>query len=368
MIFRFITLVILALTIGFGFGLPNAAAQDRGPIGDATAAPKKLPRAILAHAEFDGEHPVKLTYKNLTLTVTSEPDEDPEFRVPVVTGWFHGHEVFRIKIDPGRDEPRTYVYVMNLDSRASFPQVVLTYYWGGAHCCMTTKIATIDGKKKWHVVDGDVLDGEGYRFLDLDRNGEVELVSVDNSFLYAYGCYACSFAPTNIKKLAGLRLKDVTHEPKYRPFLRQELMEMEQDKDYDHASSGFLSGWVAQKALVGELDNAWRVMLRTWDRDAEWSTAWQVTQDTPLDNADWWSAWQMTSRITGLNPERLPARCTIAVSIDKCPRDKLRPLSFPEVLAPHLLEAGYISADELRRLPMQVAAVPADTSKGGAKP
>jgi hypothetical protein len=211
---------------------------------------------------------------------------------------------------------------MRLDPTTSLPQVILEYFWGGAHCCTITKIATVDSSGKWHAVDGEVLDGGGYRFEDLDGNGGNELVSVDNSFLYAFACYACSYAPTRIHKLIGSELREVTRNPRYQNFLRQQLREMEtyalkSSEDQLH-SNGYLAGWVAAKSLVDEFGQAWRTMLTAYDRDSDWTLE----------------------------------ECLIGVSIDKCPEDKKRRLEFPEALAKHLVDNGYITAEEKQRLVM----------------
>jgi hypothetical protein len=90
-----------------------------------------------------------------------------------------------------------------------------------------TKIVTVDSAGTWHVVDGGALDGGGYVFSDLDEDDGAELLSKDNSFLYAFGPYPDSYAPTRITKLVGSELRDVTHDTRYQDFLRQQLHEMD---------------------------------------------------------------------------------------------------------------------------------------------
>ena len=243
--------------------------------------------------------------------------------MPVATGRYGDLSVFSLKIDQnGREEPSADVRIMRLDPTTSLPQVILEYFWGGAHCCTITKIATVDSSRNWRVVDGEVLDGGGYRFEDLDGNGGNELVSVDNSFLYAFACYACSYAPTRIHKLVRSELSDVTRNPLYQNFLRQRLRAMETDalqssEDQLH-SNGYLAGWVAAKSLVGDFQQAWRTMLTAYDRNSDW-----VLEE-----------------------------CLTGVRIDKCPEDKKRRMEFPEALAKHLVDNGYITAEQKQRLVM----------------
>ena len=180
----------------------------------------------------------------------------------------------------GVEKPAADVRVMRLDPTTTAPQIVFTYFWDEfpGHCCTVTKIATVDSAGAWHVVDGGALDGGGYVFSDLDEDDGAELVSKDNSFLYAYASYPESYAPTRISKLVGSELRDVTHDTRYQPVLRQELHEMEMMAQGDSAtpgsdmtrSNGYLAAWVAQKSLIGELEGAWKTMLASYDRNSDW--------------------------------------------------------------------------------------------------
>jgi serine protease Do len=277
----------------------------------------------VARISYDGKKPAGLQHGDISLTVDSEPVAGGPERMPFVTGRYKGQTAFTIRLNDGPDsygqeEPAATVSLMKIDPSTPAPQVVLSYFWGGAHCCTMTRIATIDPAGQWRVVDAGALDGEGYEFKDLDGDGGSELISVDNSFLYAFGCYACSFAPTQIHKLVGPALKDVTREVRYRRFLKYQIRQMEQaaTKDEQWGSNGFLGGWVASKALVGELSDAWRTMLQRYERQPDW-------------NMD---------------------ECLTGVELDKCPPDKVRKLNFPTALAKHLLSNGYITANELQRL------------------
>ncbi len=219
---------------------------------------------------------------------------------------------------------------MKIDPSTTAPQIVFTYYWSGGHCCTVTKIATLDSGGNWHVVDGGVLDGGGFEFKDLDGDGGRELVSLDNSFLYAFGCYACSYAPTRIKKLIGTDLRDVTVDGRYQSFLRLRLREMQAnartygDEQTFH-SGGYLGGWVAAKALVGEFPDAWRKMLTSYHRSSDWTME----------------------------------ECIRPIPLNQCSEAERRQVDFPEALAAHLMVHGYITAEEKRKLNLVQAAAPA---------
>ena len=286
-------LAIISCALGLAFA-PAAFADD------------------LPSVDYDGKRPVTLQYRDLTVTIDGVRGSDADNRVPVITGRYRDREIFSLTIeDAEAKDPIAKARVIWLDRAAAFPQVVITAFTFGAHCCTLTHIATMTAPDKWRVVEGMRLDGdEGYAFADLDHDGAQELISYDNNFLYAFASYADSFAPTRIAKLVGPEIRDVTAEPKYRDFLRRKVREMEEEarKDGDlwHAN-GFLGAWVAAKSLVGEGDDAWRRMLTSYDRKSGW-------------------------------PQQ---ECTIGVAIDKCPKDKLRDLIFPQALRKLMAEAGY---------------------------
>lgn len=200
--------------------------------------------------------------------------------------------------------------IIQLDPSTSAPQVVLTYYTGGAHCCTFTKIATLSNSGSWSIVEAPQLDSEGYEFEDVDGDGFVELINVDNSFLYTFDSYAGSFAPPKVTRFSGGTLTDVTTTPGIRLYLQRELRWMEGFAKKDNSlwtSNGFLAGWVASKAQLGEVDAAWQRMLASYDH----------------------------------NPMFGPEACSITLPIEKCPVDKLRRLSFPEALRAHFVAHGY---------------------------
>jgi hypothetical protein len=281
-------------------GHPPVWAKDAPP----AAAERNLPSI-----KYDPKRAATLHYGDLTVTISGEKGSEAKSRIPVFTGRVHDRVVFTVRLeDAEAEEPSATAEVMRLDLSTPAPQVVMTAFTFGAHCCTITRIATVLASGEWRVLDAGQLDGEGYRFVDIDNDGAKELVSYDNSFLYAFASYAESNAPSRITKLAGSDLNDVTNEPKYRAFLRRRLQQMEADAKKDPNlwhSNGFLGGWVAAKSLVGEVDEAWKRMLASYDRNSDWS----------LDE------------------------CTTGQELDQCPKDKVRHQTFPQALK-KLLESN----------------------------
>jgi hypothetical protein len=272
---------------------------------------------MLAKLHFDGQHVATLPYNDLTIKVEGEARPGGGL-LPIATGWSNDKRIFVLRVKDngteGVEKPAADVRVMRLDPTTTALQIVFTYFWQDFHCCTVTKIATVDSAGTWHVVDGGALDGGGYVFSDLDEDDGAELLSKDNSFLYAFGPYPDSYAPTRITKLVGSELRDVTHDTRYQDFLRQQLHEMETVSDVH--SNGYLAAWVAQKSLVGELEGAWKTMLASYDRNSDW----------PLEE------------------------CLIDAPIDQCPDEKRQKLNFPRALAKHLIKMGYATEQELQQL------------------
>src|SRR6185437_9255442 len=232
----------------------------------------------------------------------------PDQAVPTVVGSMSGESKFYLKGDAslGGNAAARIVY---LNKSSPSPQVIVTSFSGGAHCCTTVNIATTDSEGVWRVMNGGTWDGDSGYNLEVNEDGAVELANIDNSFLYAFDCYACSFALVKIFQLEGTKLLNVTRAPALRRRLLQDLADIEyaaqMAPDLWH-SNGYLAGWVAAKALVGQFEDAWQRMLANYKRD---------------------SGWLMTECANGAAT---------------CPPNLQRHLTFPGALRRHLLKNGYI--------------------------
>jgi hypothetical protein len=298
--FRAIVMLNVACAALLGCG---AAAKDASQAGDDRKAEQG------PSVSYDGVHPATLRYGDLSITFdrTRAP---ADLRKPVVKGLYRNRAAFSFRMDNvARSEPSVEARVVKLDPRAALSQVVIAAFTGGAHCCTETRIVTMTAAGTWTVVSLGQLDGDaGYEFKDLDGDGASELISYDNSFLYAFASYADSGAPAVIQRFVSGKLVDATREPRFQDFLHARLHDMESDADESRwHSNGFLGGWVAAKSLVGEADEAWRKMLASYDKDSDWTM-----ED-----------------------------CLVALRSGQCPDGKTRQLTFPEALLKHLADHDY---------------------------
>jgi hypothetical protein len=170
----------------------------------------------------------------------------------------------------GFSDPPVSVQIAELDPNNPYPEVVVSFFTGGAHCCSVTSVVTsnADGSE-WKEVDVGEFDGGPMVAVDLDGNGAYEFETRDNAFLYAFACYACSEAPLQVLALQDGAMKDVSADPRFKAAHAAWLKSMivgvpEADVN------GFLAGYVGQKIRVGEGKQAWDLMLKYYDRASDW--------------------------------------------------------------------------------------------------
>ena len=314
------------------------ALADSTPPADPPASP------VIARVLYHGKK-VRLDYQTLAVTLDRERSTDPKLcasptnttpvacNVLVAKGEYEGRPAFEL-FAPGEEESlesgdwAPSLTLRELDRGTPTPQAIFAYSTGGAHCCTSFQIATIDAAGLWHVVDAGHRDGDvGYAFLDLKHDGSSELVGIDESFLYEFASYAGSFAPTSIMKLDGTVLRDVTKSPEYRAFLIQQLRMMETlwKKNPGSEVNGYLAGWVAQKSLLGQANEAWRAMLTGYDRASV-----DGTSECDVDKKVW-------------DKGAIPGSDT---SYSQCPQGEEFNVPFPMALAIHLVETGYLTREQ----------------------
>lgn len=151
-----------------------------------------------------------------------------------------------------------------LDASSRFPQIMVSAYTGGAHCCSLTSIFDLRPDGQWAHLELGALDGDGEPdVLDIAGNGQEEILTVDQSFLYAFASHAGSEAPVVISRYHDGVLENVTRDPAYRNYLRDDLASRR--RNWIHGGrfepNGFLAYEVATKANLGEFAEGWRDML-----------------------------------------------------------------------------------------------------------
>ncbi|HTU96912.1 MAG TPA: hypothetical protein VMF14_13795 [Solirubrobacteraceae bacterium] len=155
------------------------------------------------------------------------------------------------------------VQVIDLDDIGQ-PNVILSLYTGGAHCCFVQQIFTFDpGTMTYGVVQHDFGD-PGTRIEDLNHDGHHEFVTADDRFAYAFTDYAASGLPLQILTFTGSGLEDVTDS--YPALIRKDaatwLKAFKQlDHGHDIDSTGVIAAWAADEYRLGKVAAANRYLV-----------------------------------------------------------------------------------------------------------
>ncbi|MFT8611971.1 MAG: superinfection immunity protein [Gluconobacter oxydans] len=156
----------------------------------------------------------------------------------------------------------------HLDASSPFPQVMVSAYTGGAHCCSLTSIFDLspDGSsgRSWQHLELEAMDGDGEPdVVDIAGNGQQEILTFDQSFLYAFASHAGSEAPVVIARYHDGVLENVTRDPAYRDYLTKDLADRRRNwiKSGRFEPNGFLAYEVATMANMGRFEEGWRDML-----------------------------------------------------------------------------------------------------------
>jgi len=205
------------------------------------------------------------------LSYSEEKSEEGDMmRKPVVAILVDGKEVTRREGEAGFGTPAVGVQIAEIDPGNAYPEVVVSFYTGGAHCCSDTSVITSskDGSA-WQSVDVGEFDGEPLLATDLNGDGRYEFETRDNAFLYAFACYACSEAPLELLTVENGAVKNVTGDERFKPAHAAYLKGMIENVP-DEDVNGFLAGYVGEKILLGEGKQAWTLMQSYYDKASDW--------------------------------------------------------------------------------------------------
>ena len=195
----------------------------------------------------------------------------------VVTVMLKGQAVGELRgpVTPRSMQGAAVVQIAELDTANVYPEVLLSAFTGGAHCCNQTQVLTRPrGEPTWSTVELGPFDG-GPMPARIPMGGNVPLVvSVDNRFLYKFACYACGGAPARLWQLKAGRFVDVSHQRRYRPIYQQAVKRMQAQLQEpiqpNDNPNGWLAAYVANMAMVGELQQGWMQMLERYSRQSDW--------------------------------------------------------------------------------------------------
>ena len=170
---------------------------------------------------------------------------------------------------------------------------------GGAHCCRVQIVAVVTDRAI-EIVELGSWDGAPVDEFPRDVNGDgtVDFVERDDRFRYAFGGGGASYGPPQILNISPAydwtRAVDVSLDPSFRHLYAAQMREAGRQCLTDQGGSGENADcavYVAAAARIGRLDEAWRNMLRSYNRqdDYEFPTGCRFIltehQDCPANAA-----------------------------------------------------------------------------------
>ncbi len=188
------------------------------------------------------------------------------------------------------------------------PEIILTEYSGGAHCCTTLTALIRSTDKNWRKVEIATFDGSG-KFEDIDGDGYQELLTPDDRFLQAYASYACSYRPWKIISMQTGKAVDITRRPEARSIHQSYLDGLSNSDGEERCSSGYWPAYIAVNAYLGHGHEAWTEMLESYQ---------------PKDYA-------FRDRVICTDP---------TLSFPKCPDSLKRSITYPESVERDFEEIG----------------------------
>jgi uncharacterized membrane protein len=282
-------------------------------IGHAFALVALLATSALAapmtawDAKQNGDHKA-YNLQGLSLKLASGKNEDGQ-TIPVLTIMASGVAPYDVDGEVGFENAEASFGVGRFDPKAPAPQVLFATYTGGAHCCVSISLIERAGNG-WKEVplgewDGDVPDKLP---ADIDGDGAVDFVFIDNNFLYGFDSYAASWAPPQILNLIAGSVIDVSGAPRYRKLYEADMARTKPECA-KHAN-GACAAFAADAARLGRFGEAWKFVLANYDKDAVW---------------DW------------------PTHCAGIMQHGKCAGTVVKPGTYPQALRWFLEDNRYIA-------------------------
>ena len=142
------------------------------------------------------------------------------------------------------------VRVLDLENDGE-PDVVLTVFTGGAHCCTWAKVYRYNGATHRY---GEVTQYFGNGAFVINRiGGQDVFVTTNDAFYYEFTSFAESGAPVQILALSGSRFVDVTR--LYPKVINQDAAaywKYVRTAPKDGATEGVFADWAADEYLLGK--------------------------------------------------------------------------------------------------------------------
>lgn len=160
-------------------------------------------------------------------------------------------------------------------------------YTGGMHCCQEMRVI-VRGPAGFEVVELGAYDGSAIDWpKDVDGDGSLDFVVRDDRFLYAFESYAGSVAPPLVLNVIDGKKVDVSTDPRFRKVFERAAAETRKECIAEEYPNGVCAAYAANAARLGQLDAAWPVILREYQRGVKtWPDSCKVARDAEYNCPD----------------------------------------------------------------------------------
>jgi len=215
-------------------------------------AKKESVKAELSYVEHKSPNKMSRIWTNLSLWITRQGQRieapSPEgFKGDTEISAFEKPQLDVIDLEGDRD-----------------PEVIITLFTGGAHCCDYSLIYHFNPQTNQYQVLKQEWGNHGFNhgdLKDLDGDGHLELVTSDDRFSYAFSSYVNSYLPILILRYQQGKFIDVTR--KYPKLVRKgaaDAWDAYRERKNEHDPSvppgeptrPPLAAYLALKSLLGE--------------------------------------------------------------------------------------------------------------------
>jgi hypothetical protein len=205
---------------------------------------------VSATFSFSGKAP---NYKHLKLAITRRGQQ--LYSEPV-TSSACGHLCW-----PGSTEAKfPSVQVLDLEHDGE-PDVVLTLFSGGAHCCSVAQIFRYDPATMAYVKFERNFRDPGFQVKDLAGDGHFEFESANDAFAYEFTAFAASGMPIQIFTFSAGKFIDVTRS--YPKLIRSDAaLWLRLFKRNIGHGDGVLAAWAADEDMLGNSAKVKRYLLQ----------------------------------------------------------------------------------------------------------
>lgn len=272
-----------------------------------------LDEAYSAESPFDSQPNLQVTKSFGDYTVEiyrEEPAGDSVLRI-VKNGkeiFSRDGHVFRLGLIETDDANNKLVGVGSDITGDSVPDLVISEWSGGAHCCFTYYVFSIGSDFK--LMDKiEAQDAGGAIFQDIDNDGQLEFLAHDFVFAYWHSSFAASPAPEVVLKFKDGRYRlalDLMRKPL--PSIEDEEKIVQQlEKEHATAKSWDKSllkfdtwtkgdvtvipmtwGHMLDLIYSGHANEAWRFLDRVWEGDEETKAEFIADFRSQLSQSNYW--------------------------------------------------------------------------------